>query len=94
MTAASCDGGELENNVDSFLVGGVGGANTCHCGIYCRTVNHRLAHRFEQVREPMRHGIRTKQTDGGRPPICHDQQHSRNPTHTDTAYDNLLTTTA
>ena len=80
MAAASCDGGDRENNVDSSLVGGVGGANACHYVVYCRTVRHPLAHRYEQVREPTRHGIRMKQTDGGRPPIGHDQQHSRNPT--------------
>ena len=94
MEAASCDGddGEIiadsflvggpgygENIVDSLLVGGPGGANACHYGVYCQTVYRPLAHRYELMREPTRHGIRTKQPDGGRPPVGHDQQHSRNP---------------
>jgi len=36
---------------------------------YRRTFNHPLAHRYEQVKELTRLGIRTKQTDGGRPPL-------------------------
>ena len=75
MAAASCDGSDGENNVDSFLVGGVGGASACHCGVYCRTVHHPLVHRYEQVKKPTCHGIGTKQTDGGRPLIGHDQWH-------------------
>ena len=80
MAAASCDGADGEISVDSFLEGGVGGANACHYVVYRRTVYYPLAHRYEPVREPTRHGIRTKQTVGGRPQIGHDQQHSRNPT--------------
>ena len=43
MAAVSCGGGDGENIVDSFLVGGVGGANACHYGVYCHTVDHSLA---------------------------------------------------
>jgi len=80
LAAASSDGGYGENNVGSFLVGGVSGANVYHYAVYCRTVYHPLAHRYEQVKEPTRLGIRTKQTDGGKPPIGHAQQSLHNPT--------------
>jgi len=79
MAAASCDGGYGKNNVGSFLVGGVSGASVYHYAVYCRIVYHPLAHRYEQLKEPTRFGIRTKQTDGGRPPIGHGQQSWRNP---------------
>jgi len=68
LPAASSDGGYGENNVGSFLVGGVGGANVYYYAVYCRTVYHSPAHRYEQVKEP------TKQTDGGRSAIGHSQQ--------------------
>jgi len=38
----------------------VSGANVYHYAVYCRTVYHPLAHRYEQVKEPMRPGIRNK----------------------------------
>ena len=51
MAAASCDGGDGENNVDFSMVEEVGGANACHYVVYCRTVYHPLAHRYEQVKD-------------------------------------------
>jgi len=43
-----------------------------HYAVYCRTVYHPLAYRYEQEKEPTRLCIRTKQTDGERP---HDTNH-------------------
>jgi len=51
LAAASCDGGYGENNVGSFLVGGVREANVYHYAVYRRTVYHPLAYRHEQVKE-------------------------------------------
>jgi len=63
LTVASCDGGYGDNNVGCFLVGGVSGANVYHYAVYCQTVYHPLAYRFEQVKKPIDLGLQTKQTD-------------------------------
>ena len=59
MAAASCDGGDGENNVDSSLVGGVGGANACHYVVYCRTVYIPLAYRSVMLILVLKDALRT-----------------------------------
>jgi hypothetical protein len=47
LAAAGCDGGDVENIVDSFMVGGEDGADASHYELYCQTVYHPLAHRYD-----------------------------------------------
>jgi len=66
FAAASCDGGFRDNNVGSFLMGGVTGAN-----VY---IAYSMQYIIEQFIIRLRTDIRTKQTDGGKPSIGHGQQ--------------------
>jgi len=82
MEAESCDGGDGENIVDSFSVGGFGKVNACHYEGCCFTVFRLFVHTYRRVMVPMRHDIRIEQTSERRLPNGHDwqqQQHSGTP---------------